>query len=146
MTTTAEYLALLAMEPCGHIRQLLRDKTGNAVWADEFCDGLLERLEPLHVLENPSSAPSRGVCEETRLRIRVLLCAYAYEVKNAPLISDHEFDALCQKVDLSKTTNNKTMDNWFRKNFDPSTGMWVRKLPRQEAAKLAALYFGLYEK
>lgn len=44
MTSTREYLALLGSNPCGHIRKLLRDATGNQQWADEFCDGLVHRL------------------------------------------------------------------------------------------------------
>lgn len=51
MTTTNDYLALLSKNPCGHIRQLLRDKTGNAAWADEFCDGLVHRLSLQSELE-----------------------------------------------------------------------------------------------
>lgn len=51
MTSTSEYLALLSKTPCGHIRQLLRDTTRNAVWADEFCDGLVHRLSLQNELE-----------------------------------------------------------------------------------------------
>ena len=37
----------------------------------------------------------KGVCSETRARINVALYAYAYEIKDDPLVSDAEFDELC---------------------------------------------------
>lgn len=54
MTSTREYLALLGADPCGHIRKLLRDTTGNQQWADEFCDGLVHRLSLQDELERCS--------------------------------------------------------------------------------------------
>lgn len=68
---------------------------------------------------------------ERRRRIRVAAWAYAYEVMNESLVSDHVFDAECLKVDLSVSTGDKKMDAWFKKHFDPSTGMWVRNHPDQ---------------
>lgn len=66
---------------------------------------------------------------ERRRRIRVALWAYAYEYKNDPLISDDEFDKECRAVDLSIPTGDATMDEWFRKEFIPDTGQWIRKHP-----------------
>ena len=72
---------------------------------------------------------------ETQRRILLSVAAYAYEFKNESFMSDHAFDEECKLVDLTIDTANPTMDAWFRKEFDPCTGQWVRKhpnLPRLE--------------
>lgn len=67
------------------------------------------------------------------IRIRLLLCAYAYEIKFHSFISDEEFDLLCLEVDLSVNTGSNGeelwQDRWFCKYFDPSTGMWIHRWP-----------------
>lgn len=82
--------------------------------------------------------------EQIRLRIRLSVYAYAYEIANETLISDHEFDALCLKVDPSIKTGNKKMDKFFEKEFDPSTGQWIHKHP--ELGKIVHLYRTHYTK
>lgn len=72
-----------------------------------------------------------GWCEETRLRIRLSVAAWAYEVHADPLMSDAEFDDLSLRVDLSKATSRPDMDEWFRQNFVPHSGVWVRSHPDQ---------------
>lgn len=47
------------------------------------------------------------------------------------LVDDHAFDAECLRVNLLQPTGNRKMDNWFKKNFDPSTGMWVHNHPNK---------------
>ena len=81
---------------------------------------------------------------ETRLRIRLTIAAYAYEVESDSIISDHEFDDLCKKVDLTVKTGNRKMDNFFKKHFDPSTGQWIHNHPDQST--LQHLYKKYYEK
>lgn len=76
------------------------------------------------------SAPAH--CAETRLRIRLAVYAWAYEMHDDPLVSDAEFDRLARAVDLSKTTARPDLDAWFRENFDPSTGIWVRSHPEPD--------------
>lgn len=76
---------------------------------------------------------------ERRLRIKLAVCAYAYERLNISLISDHEFDALCLKVDLSVDTGHAKLDAWWRENFDPSTGQWVCRHPHQPRLEILAL-------
>lgn len=66
---------------------------------------------------------------ERRRRIILSITAYAYEVMNVSLVSDADFDAECLKVDLSIDTENAEMDVWFRKWFQPHTGMWIRNHP-----------------
>ena len=67
--------------------------------------------------------------EERRRRIRLSVAAYAYEYKNHSIMSDARFDELSYLVDTSMTTGNRKMDNFFKKHFEPATGMWVRKHP-----------------
>jgi len=54
-------------------------------------------------------------------------------------MTDHEFDALSLKVDLSVVTGNRKLDNFFKKHFQPSTGMWIRKHP--DKAGLENIYY-----
>ena len=76
--------------------------------------------------------------EEKRLRIRLSLFAYAYEYQSNSLISDEEYDILSKKVDLEVKTGYRKMDNFFKKHFNPDSGMWIRKHP--ERHKLHWLY------
>lgn len=69
---------------------------------------------------------------ERQLRIKVAVAAYAYEIKDDPIISDTEYDRLALEIDVRKSTGNSHMDKWFLDNFDPSTGMWVRNHPNRK--------------
>lgn len=75
---------------------------------------------------------------ETRKRIKLSVAAYAYEFESDSLMSDKEFDKLALSIDLSVSTNRPDLDKWFKKQFDPCTGMWIRKHPELE--KIAELY------
>lgn len=75
---------------------------------------------------------------EKRRRINVCLWAYAYEVKDNPLVTDEVFDEQCQLVDISVNTDNPTLDEWFKKEFKPYTGQWIHTHP--EIDKLNLLY------
>ena len=68
-------------------------------------------------------------------RIKVSILAYAYEILNKPVAFDHEFDDLCQKIDLSIDTDRPDLDKWFREEFSPHTGMWIHKHPELEGIK-----------
>ena len=81
--------------------------------------------------------------EERRRRIRLSVAAYAYEVHNDSVMSDGEFDKECLLVDLSVSTGNRKLDNFFKKNFDPSTGSWIHKHP--EKNKLEWTYQRVYK-
>lgn len=52
-------------------------------------------------------------------------------------MGDVDYDTLSKAVDLSVKTGDKVMDRWFKKHFDPSTGMWVHKHPDRD--RLAAI-------
>jgi len=83
------------------------------------------------------------VCQETKRRIKLAVCAYAYEVKNVTIISDHEYDAECLKINLYACTSRPDLDWWFYNNFDPSTGVWVRNHP--ELNGIINIYRRYYE-
>jgi hypothetical protein len=85
----------------------------------------------LDFMEPDDDAPAWGtpVEIETRRRIRLSLWAYAYEYKDDPLVSDEIFDKESLLVNLNISTTNAKMDKWFKKNFSPSTGFWIREHP-----------------
>lgn len=66
---------------------------------------------------------------ERRRRIRVSIASYAYEFLNTPITSDSEYDKESYLINLAQNTDNPEMDKWFRENFQPSTGMWIRNHP-----------------
>jgi len=80
---------------------------------------------------------------EIRNRILVSVAAYAYEYLNAPIMSDSEFDALAQKIDLTQDTGNKKLDDFFKNNFNADTGLWIHKHP--EKTRLKYLYEEYYK-
>jgi hypothetical protein len=66
---------------------------------------------------------------ERRRRIRVACWAYAYEVLDVSLVSDHRFDEECKLIDPKVSTGNARLDSFFRKTFSAHTGQWVHKHP-----------------
>lgn len=85
-----------------------------------------------------------SVERERRNRIRVAVAAYAYEVLDEPVMSDGDFDKLCLLIDPEIITGNRKMDAFFRIEFDPSTGAWVRSHPDQDGlARILKEVFGV---
>ena len=80
--------------------------------------------------------------KQRRLRIKLCIAAYAYEMENTSIISDAEFDKLCLDVNLMIDTGNKKLDKYFKQHFDPSTGQWIHKHP--EINKIKDLYSKYY--
>lgn len=74
---------------------------------------------------------------ERHRRIRLALWAYSYEVLDTPLVSDDKFDEECRLVDVSMSTGNPLMDNFFKSHFQPHTGQWIHFHP--ELAKVEKL-------
>lgn len=72
---------------------------------------------------------------EKRHRINVALWAYAYEVMDDPLVSDEKYDEVCREINPSISTGNVIMDEFFRNEFDSSTGMWIYKHPNIEGLR-----------
>jgi len=83
-----------------------------------------------------------GVNQEIRNRIRLSVAAYAYEYKDDPVMSDASFDELSRQIDITVKTGNRKLDNFFKKHFEPDTGMWIRKHP--ERNKLDHIYRNYY--
>ena len=82
--------------------------------------------------------------KEIRNRIKLSIAAYAYEFLGESIMTDHEYDQLSLKINPDVKTGNDLMDDFFKKHFDPSTGMWIRKHP--EIQKLNYLYKKYYKK
>ena len=67
--------------------------------------------------------------KQVRLRIRLSVAAYAYEMCDESIMPDADFDAQCLLIDPSIETGNKKMDKFFKEKFNPSTGQWIHKHP-----------------
>jgi hypothetical protein len=80
---------------------------------------------------------TKTIDHQTRIRIRLAIAAYAYEAESRPIMSDADFDALANEVDLSIETRRPDLDEYFRTHFSPHTGQWVWKHP--DRARLATL-------
>lgn len=78
--------------------------------------------------------------KERKRRIMLSIAAYAYEFLDQSTMSDHKFDRMCLRVNLDQSTSNKEMDAWFKKHFQPHTGMWIRKHPYKERLKELAQF------
>tara|TARA_E500000331_G_C16740189_1_gene490586 strand:+ start:96 stop:371 length:276 start_codon:yes stop_codon:yes gene_type:complete len=79
-----------------------------------------------------------GINPEIRNRIRLSVAAYAYEYRDDAIMSDAEFDELALKIKPEEKTGNRKMDNFFKKQFQPDTGMWIHTHP--EIEKLRNIY------
>ena len=83
-----------------------------------------------------------GINQEIRNRIRLSVAAYSYEYEDDSIMSDGEFDELSKKINPAEKTGNRKLDNFFKKHFEPDTGMWIRSHP--ERSKLAHIYKTYY--
>lgn len=66
---------------------------------------------------------------QRRLRIRLSVAAYAYEFESMSLMADEDFDGDCRAVKPEIETGHPVMDEFFKTEFSPSTGMWIHKHP-----------------
>lgn len=73
--------------------------------------------------------------KERRRRIMVSIYAYAYEFEDDTIVSDDRFDDISLMINPKMTTGNKRMDRFFKKEFEPCTGMWIHKHPELERIK-----------
>ena len=67
--------------------------------------------------------------QEIRNRIRLSVAAFSYEYQSDSIMSDSEFDELSRRINPEEETGNEVMDRFFREQFEPDTGMWIRKHP-----------------
>lgn len=72
---------------------------------------------------------------ERRNRIRVAMAAYAYELEDDPIMSDAEYDQLALRIRPQLETGHAVLDRFFREEFSPHTGLWVRNHPEKEKLK-----------
>jgi len=66
---------------------------------------------------------------EIRNRIRASVAAYAYEFHNDSIMSDAEFDIICQSINPSVTTGNAELDEFFQTKFVAFSGTWIHQHP-----------------
>ena len=81
--------------------------------------------------------------QEIRNRIKLSIAAYAYEFLGESIMTDHEYDELSLKINPNEKTGNDMMDEFFKTQFQPDTGMWIRSHP--EIKKLEYLYKKYYK-
>ena len=73
---------------------------------------------------------------EIRNRIRLSLASYAYEFHDDSLMTDAEFDKLSREINPNEKTGNELIDRFFREEFVPDSGMWIRRHPELDKLKL----------
>lgn len=76
--------------------------------------------------------------EQRRLRIRLSVFAYAYEMLDTSLVPDHVYDEMSRKVNPAIETGHPVIDEFFKTCFEPTSGAWVRRHP--EIGKLKARF------
>ena len=81
--------------------------------------------------------------QEIRNRIKLSIAIYAYEFLGESIMTDHEYDELSLKINPNEKTGNDMMDEFFKTQFQPDTGMWIRSHP--EIKKLEYLYKKYYK-
>ena len=96
---------------------------------------------PLRITPPRTTWGSR-VEQERRNRIRLAVYAYAYELRDESLVTDHEFDQLARIIDPTVTTGNPVLDQFFRDHYQPDSGMWIHHHPDLDG--IAAIYHRYY--
>jgi len=81
--------------------------------------------------------------KEIKNRIKLSVAAYAYEFLVDSIMTDHQYDELSLEINPNEKTGNEKMDNFFKTQFEPCTGMWIRKHP--EIKRLDYLYKKYYK-
>jgi NAD-dependent DNA ligase len=74
--------------------------------------------------------------QEIRNRIKLSVAAYAYEMEDDSIMSDADFDSLCREIKVNESTGNEKMDNFFKTEFNPSTGQWIHQHPELDKIKI----------
>ena len=74
--------------------------------------------------------------KEIKNRIKLSVAAYAYEFLGDSIMTDHQYDELSLEINPNEKTGNEKMDNFFKTQFEPCTGMWIRKHPEIKRLRL----------
>lgn len=80
---------------------------------------------------------------ERKRRIVLSVAAYAYECCAESIMSDHDYDMMSLRVDLAMDTGRPDLDAFFRAEFNPSSGQWIRAHPNLSG--VASLYRQAYQ-
>lgn len=67
--------------------------------------------------------------QERRRRVVITWWAFCYEVKDDPRVTDNEYDHMARAVDLSVDCGDGDIEEWFKTNFLPHSGIWVLNHP-----------------
>ena len=81
---------------------------------------------------------------EVRRRIKLAVAAYAYEYENESILSDAVYDKESLLVNAKQKTGNSRLDRFFRNNFNPDTGQWIRKHP--DIPQIKKIYNDYYKR
>jgi hypothetical protein len=76
-----------------------------------------------------------------RDRILLSIYAYAYEIRNTPLVDDATFDKLAMELDTTTETGNVEMDTFFREKYTPYSGIWVLDHPSFDLLERVSLLY-----
>lgn len=80
--------------------------------------------------------------QERRNRIRLAVYAYAYELRDESLVTDHEFDRLARSIDVTINTGHPVLDQFFATHYSADTGLWIHAHP--ELCRVADIYQRYY--
>lgn len=75
------------------------------------------------------------VLQETVNRTNILYWAYSYEFEDDSIVPDVLFDNISKQIDVNISTGDDDLDLFFKNEFAPNTGMWIRKYPKLEELK-----------
>ena len=79
---------------------------------------------------------------EVRRRILLSVATYAYEIVDAPIMSDQSWDLIAQTINPQLGTCHPVIDEFFATHFSPMTGMWIHSHP--ELDKIRRLFENYY--
>lgn len=66
---------------------------------------------------------------EVSRRIHLSVATYAYEIADAPFMTDAMWDVLASQIDRWMPTGHPLLDEFFLAHFSPMTGMWIHEHP-----------------
>lgn len=79
---------------------------------------------------------------EVRRRMHVAVATYAYEVADAPIMTDRQWDELAQNINARMGTCHPLLDEFFASQFSPMTGLWIHQHPELGKVKAEFERFG----
>ena len=82
--------------------------------------------------EAPARVWGSAIERERYRRIAVAVWAYAYEIEGQALVPDNVYDEWARQIDPSVSTGRNMLDEFFRTEFSPHTGMWVHVHPHKD--------------